>query len=482
VLSSLSLPNEESLFALLSQSKPFSKKDRLAAHLATFIATNYGYSPSVIREKIRSASFLPSNIQISRDNPLPLTSLVLAGYAKDYRPARKRRMALFGDLEEVLYRPFDSLPPEQLLPRVVRTFSRIMRVGMLRGGEGLFNTNRVDFLDRYISLASLHINGQFFRDFANPESLAPSISHLLKLHAQNKLSFWGFNLSHSKTDQKGVGFRLDLTPGDVDFPILYDTLDMIRRRHQDGEVLNFDFPLFAYRTCSTGSNACTVVLSYNVFLKIDTMLSNRFGDKNFKIRPHSRRSGFTSEMLRLNVPVHKIKVLLRHSNGAIDRYIEMPPLEKVRLQNLTLKRRFVGLNSSSAAERRIIDTILVSFFRLLFRSSSYRFPPSQLADQTDEVFEEETEVFHFPLLCFPLGCVCLYSQIPINIPVYITFVKCQIHFIPYILFLHLSPFPLFSSGVTRYAPSFHTPFPRPISFPPSRIRISLARILCRSNM
>lgn len=359
VITSLDLPNEKSLFGILSDLNPFSKRDRFAAHLATIFATRHGYSPSYIREKLRSASFLPSTSQSNRNNQLPLTSLVLAGYAKDYRPAQKQRMALFGDLEERFYKPFNNLSPEQLLPRVVRTFSRIMRVGMLRGGEGLFNPNRIEYLDRYVSLASLHINGRFFRDFAKSGSLAANIRFLISLLKEKKLSFWGFVLSHSKTDQKGVGFRLDLTPGDTNFPILFDTLDMIRLRHLDGENLSLESPLFAYRTCNTGSNACTVVLSYQTFLAIDVMLSNRFRDKNFKIRPHSRRSGFTSEMLRLNVPVHKIKVLLRHSNGAIDKYIEMPPLEKVRLQNLTLKRRFIGLNAPTTAERRTINSILV---------------------------------------------------------------------------------------------------------------------------
>lgn len=135
---------------------------------------------------------------------------------------------------------------------------------------------------------------------------------------------------------------------------------MLIIRHLSGEKLTLESPIFAFRSCASGNTACTVILSYSIFLQFDEMLFARFRDPTYQIHFHSRRSGFTSEMLRLDVPVHKIKVLLRHSNGAIDRYISMPPMEKVRIQNLTLSRRFVELEPPTAAERDAVSKILVT--------------------------------------------------------------------------------------------------------------------------
>jgi hypothetical protein len=269
-------------------------------------------------------------------------------------------MPLFGNLEEIFYKPFENLHPTDLLPRLVRNFSRIMRVGLLRGGEALFHPDKTEYLDRYINIACLHIDGLYVRDTATAGMLVTEINGFISRYRKGLIKYWGFNLSHSKTDQEGIGFRLDLTPGDSALPILFDTLDMLRIRHLSGETLTLESPLFAFRSCAAGNAACTVVLSYDTFLEFDEMLSSRFRDPTYQIRPHSRRSGFTSEMIRLNVPVHKIKVLLRHSNGAIDKYISMPPMEKVRLQNLTLSRRFVGLKPPTTAERSAIYKILVT--------------------------------------------------------------------------------------------------------------------------
>ena len=390
LIHNLNLPSENKLLQLYFNSEPFSKRDRLSAHLATIMATRHNYAPGTIREKIQATSLLPSTYQGPRPSELPLTSMVISGYAKDYHPAKKTRMALFGNLEEIFYKPFENLPPTDLLPRLVRNFSRIMRVGLLRGGEGLFQPGRTEYLDRFINIACMHIDGIYIRDTTNDNSLVSKINKLLIDLKNGVIKYWGFNLSHSKTDQAGIGFRLDLTPGNKKLPILYDTLDMLRLRHLDGETLTLEQPLFGFRSCSDGTTACTLVLSYDIFLEFDKMLCTRFHDPSYHIRPHSRRSGFTSEMLRLNVPVHKIKVLLRHSNGAIDKYISMPPLEKVRIQNLTLNRRFVSLKPPTSAERKAISAILV-VTPSLTNSQPLQKPYNQFEDDDSDQKSEETK-------------------------------------------------------------------------------------------
>ena len=137
LIRNLELPNNDALISFYFTTESFSKKDRMAAHLATVMATNHNYSPSVIREKLAATSLLPSqtrSAQARGTSPLPLTSMVLAGYSKDYHPANKIRMPLFGNLEEIFYKPFENLPPTDLLPRLIRNSRRIMRVGLLRGG------------------------------------------------------------------------------------------------------------------------------------------------------------------------------------------------------------------------------------------------------------------------------------------------------------------------------------------------------------
>ena len=61
------------------------------------------------------------------------TSIFLAGDSKDYHSDNKVRMPLFGNLEEIFYKPFENLPPTDLLLRLIRNPRRIMRVGLLRG-------------------------------------------------------------------------------------------------------------------------------------------------------------------------------------------------------------------------------------------------------------------------------------------------------------------------------------------------------------
>ena len=360
LICNLDLPAENKILNFYFDSEPFSKRDRLSAHFATIMATRHNYAPGTIREKLQATSLLPSTYQGPRPSSQPLTSMVISGYAKDYQPAKKTPMALFGNLEEIFYKPFQNLPPTDLLPRLIRNYSRIMRVGLLRGGEGLFQPDKTEYLDRFINIACMHTDGIYIRDNTTNNNLVSKINKLLTDLKNGVIKYWGFNLSHSKTDQAGICFRLDLTPGNAKLPILYDTLDMLRLRHLDGEILTLEQPLFGFRSCSDGTTACTLVLSYNIFLDFDKLLCTRFHDPSYHIRPHSRRSGFTSEMLRLNVPVHKIKVLLRHSNGAIDKYISMPPLEKVRIQNLTLNRRFVSLKPPTSAERKAVSAILVT--------------------------------------------------------------------------------------------------------------------------
>lgn len=379
LICNLNLPSESKILDFYFATEPFSKRDRLSAHLATIMATRHNYAPGTIREKLQANSLLPSTYQGPRPSEQPLTCMVISGYAKDYKPAKKVRMALFGNLEEIFYKPFQNLPPTDLLPRLIRNYSRIMRVGLLRGGEGLFQPDRTEYLDRFINIACFHTDGIYIRDTVSDNNLVSKINKLLTNHKNGLIKYWGFNLSHSKTDQAGIGFRLDLTPGNAKLPILFDTLDMLRLRHLDGEKLTLEAPLFGFRSCSDGTTACTVVLSYNIFLDFDKMLCNRFHDQSYHIRPHSRRSGFTSEMLRLNVPVHKIKVLLRHSNEAIDKYIFMPPMENVNIQNLTLNRCFVRLKPPTTAERNAVSAILVLTPPPPVISSSSTFSPLLLA-------------------------------------------------------------------------------------------------------
>ena len=139
----------------------FTKRDRMSAHLATVMATQHNYSLSVIREKLAATSLLPSQFLSKRAHGTPsqpLTSMVLASYAKDYHPVNNVRMPLFGNLKEIFYKPFENLPPTDLLPRHVRNFSRIMGVGLLRSDEALVHPDKTEHLDRYINIACLHID------------------------------------------------------------------------------------------------------------------------------------------------------------------------------------------------------------------------------------------------------------------------------------------------------------------------------------
>ena len=142
----------------------FSMTDRINAHLAARMAVDHGYSPAYIREKLRGKNLFPLPPSNRYASSLQLTNLVLAGYEKDYASPSKIRMGLFSELEDVFYAPFKNLDPKFLLPRVVQTYSRIMRIGMLRGGEGLFKANSVEYLERFLSIACLHTNGVFIRD------------------------------------------------------------------------------------------------------------------------------------------------------------------------------------------------------------------------------------------------------------------------------------------------------------------------------
>lgn len=130
--------------------------------------------------------------------------MVLAGYSKDYHPVNKVRMPLFGNLEEIFYKPFENLSPSDLFPRLVKTFSRIMRVGILRGGEALFHPDKTEYLDRYINIACLHIDGLYIRDTTTAGKLVSKINVTISRYQNGLVKYWGFNLSHSKTDQAGI--------------------------------------------------------------------------------------------------------------------------------------------------------------------------------------------------------------------------------------------------------------------------------------
>lgn len=344
----------------------FTLSDRVHAHLAAVLACNHNYSPGMIREKLRGVDFFP--LQGGRHAPRdkPLTSYVLAGYSKYYISSGKVRMPLTAELNEIFFQPLLTNFPDSMLVKVYVTYSNVMWIGQLRGGEGLFKPNSIDYLTRFLCLDALHINGEYIRDmlgFAQPATLVRSIRDNLD---SGSISFWGFMLTHSKTDQKGVGFRLDLTPGTDRYPILCDTLDLLIQRAECGEVLEFDSPLYAFHSTTPAGHLSILVLSYEHFLKLDTMLSARFKDPNYKITPHSRRSGFTSRMVKLNIPVYKIKILLRHSIGAIGRYIAMKPEEKVKLQLQTLTRTRNPLRNHSNAEIEEIKRILVRILEELF--------------------------------------------------------------------------------------------------------------------
>ncbi len=120
-------------------------------------------------------------------------------------------------------------------------------------------------------------------------------------------------------------------------------------------------PAFAFHSQQQGQGgSCNVmVYSYETHRKIDKMLSKRFEDSDYAIQPHSRRSGFVSRILDLQCPVYIMKILLRHSNGAISAYLHMSPQEKVKWQELTLRNQILGTTRPSAKERSEIERILV---------------------------------------------------------------------------------------------------------------------------
>ena len=64
-------------------------------------------------------------------------------------------------------------------------------------------------------------------------------------------------------------------------------------------------------------------------------------------------------MLELQAPIHVMKILLRHSLGAIGAYLKMPPEEKVRWQERTLSAKLMGSTRASTKERNQIRKILV---------------------------------------------------------------------------------------------------------------------------
>lgn len=355
-----------------TQGHKYSMLDRLCAHFVAIMACNHFYSPNTIREKLRGKDFFPSQRKPAGISTFPLTSTVLEGYSKDYRSPGLIRLPLFADLEVVFYSPLTSfMRPTDLLPRSIVNFSRIQRIGLLRGGEGLFKSDTLDYLTRFVSVSALHINGIYVSDFLNESvTLLSLIETFLEKLQSGNIEYWGFNLTHSKTDQKGVGFRLDLTPGDSNCPICYDTLDMIRIRSQAGECLDADSPLFAFHTNVGNVSPIVMVLSYSHYLKMDRILSARFLDGQYCVRPHSRRAGGSSQYLGLGVELAKIKVLLRHSNGAIDRYLVMPPAEKVGIQNRLLKRSGFRKRRPSRAEIKELTRILVFFLFFPLPSST----------------------------------------------------------------------------------------------------------------
>ena len=205
------------------------------------------------------------------------------------------------------------------------------------------------------------MNGHELRESWGSSTFDNVLKGLQKQLKNGEVKFWGFTLRHSKTDQAGIGFRLDLTPGTDEFPIFKQWLQLLQERVRQNESITPSSPAFAFHSEQEGTDGRgnVMVYGYDTHRKIDKMLSARFDDSDFAIQPHSRRAGFVSRMLDLQCPVYIMKILLRHSNGAISVYLHMSPQEKIKWQVKTLRNQLLGTTRPSTKERKEIEKILV---------------------------------------------------------------------------------------------------------------------------